>query len=98
MKDYAKTFYKSAAWKKCRAAYLKRVGGLCERCLKVGRITPAVIVHHKIYIAPENINNLRITLDPENLEALCMECHNREHFGDGKRYVVDDLGRVTALE
>ena len=24
-----------------------------------------------------------IALNPDNLEALCLDCHNREHFGTG---------------
>lgn len=32
-KEFAKSFYKSKAWKRCRAMYAASVGGLCERCL-----------------------------------------------------------------
>ena len=97
MKEYAKAFYKSTAWEQTRAAYLKSVGGLCERCLKKGLIVPAVIVHHKIYLDANNVNDPEITTNPEHLEALCLACHNAEHFGGGydKRYQVDELGRVT---
>ena len=41
-------FYKSKQWQLCRESYLASVGRLCEECLKNGRITPAVIVHHKV--------------------------------------------------
>lgn len=97
MKEYAKAFYKSTAWEQTRRAYLKSVGGLCERCLKKGLIVPAVIVHHKIYLDANNVNDPEITTNPEHLEALCLACHNAEHFGGGydKRYQVDELGRVT---
>lgn len=97
MKEYAKGFYKSKTWQKTRAAYIKSVGGLCERCLKKGLYSPAVIVHHKTYITPENINNPEITLSWSNLEAVCRECHEQEHKGIEKRYKVDELGRVSAL-
>lgn len=98
MKEYAKGFYKSSAWKKLRDSYLKEVGGLCERCLKQGLYTPAVIVHHKDYISPENITDPDITLSAENLEALCQTHHNREHRGSVSRYVIDSTGKVSALE
>lgn len=98
MKPYAKAFYRSAAWEACRKAYIKSVGGLCERCLKAGRYTPAVIVHHIIYLTPENINDPRVTLNFANLEALCQECHNREHTGRRRRYTLDSMGRATAEE
>ena len=70
--------YKSRAWLKCRAAYLASKFYVCERC---GR--PATIVHHKRYVTPENVSDPSVTLNPENLEALCLDCHNAEHFGTG---------------
>ncbi len=49
-KDWAKAFYKSAAWQKCRDSYIaKRIaadGGLCEECQE----ELGYIVHHKIRI------------------------------------------------
>ena len=56
MKPFAESFYKSQAWKKCRAAYAKYRGGLCESCFADGIITPGVIVHHKVHITPANIH------------------------------------------
>lgn len=52
--------------------------GICERCG-----APARIVHHREYITPENINDPDITLNWDNLEALCQDCHNKEHFVAG---------------
>lgn len=96
MKPYAEEFYKSLAWKECRAAYLKSVGGLCERCLRDGKYTAAVIVHHKVNITPENICDPTVTLNWGNLEAVCRLCHAAEH-GKEKRFTVDPFGRVTIL-
>ena len=97
-KDYAKSFYNSLAWKTCREAYKKSVGGLCERCLKKGLFTPAYMVHHKTHITPENISNPDITLNWENLEALCYDCHIEEHNrGRNRRYKVDANGKVIFL-
>lgn len=36
-------------------------------------------VHHKIPLTPNNINDVNVTLNPENLIYLCKECHNKEH-------------------
>lgn len=82
-KEYAKSFYKSKAWEDCREAYISHIGGLCERCLKrtPKRYVPGKIVHHIIYITPENINDPNITLAWDNLEYLCQDCHNIEHHG-----------------
>ena len=71
-------FYHSPQWRRARAAYLEYRHHICERC---GR--PANFVHHKLHITPENVNDPSVTLDPDNFEALCHECHNAEHFGSG---------------
>lgn len=71
-------FYKSRRWKKCRAAYLSQ-HPLCERCLKKGIATAAEHVHHIIELNENNYEDPLISLNPENLEALCFECHREEH-------------------
>lgn len=55
---------------------------MCARCLAQGRIEPAVIVHHKIHLNQENVHDPSISLNFKNLEGLCRDCHNKEHFGD----------------
>jgi 5-methylcytosine-specific restriction endonuclease McrA len=74
-REFAKRFYRSSAWRKCRQSYFNTQHGLCERCEQ-----PGLIVHHKIYISPDNINDVSVTLNHENLELLCQDCHNKEHF------------------
>lgn len=91
-----KRFYKTAAWKKCRAAYISKVGGLCERCLKRGYYVPGYIVHHKEYIDLTNVTDPNVLLSFDNLEYLCMDCHNQEHHGEKKRYIVCADGSVVA--
>lgn len=76
MKPFAKKFYKSLAWKKCRATYIPKVFGLCEHCDE-----PGYIVDHIVEITPENINDPNITLNHENLQYLCLPCHNKKTFG-----------------
>lgn len=78
MKPFAKPFYTSAKWRNTQKAYMKSRHYVCERC---GR--PAEIVHHKIWLNPTNINNPDITLNWDNLEALCRTCHQHEHFIKG---------------
>ena len=94
MKEFAESLYKSRRWQETRRAYLSSVGGLCERCLAKGLYHPAVIVHHKVYLTAENINNAAVALDWRNLEALCRECHEKEHSGSTRRYKVDEDGKV----
>ncbi|WP_461213859.1 HNH endonuclease signature motif containing protein [Lacticaseibacillus sp. GG6-2] len=79
-REISEPFYHSKAWRQCRAAYIDSVGGLCERCLKRGIIKPGYIVHHKHYITKDNINDPNVTLNWDNLEYLCFDCHQQEHF------------------
>ena len=73
-KEWAKAFYNSPAWKKCRWTFMDTKHWTCERCSN-----PAQITHHKEYLTPLNINNPKVTLSWSNLEALCQDCHNKEH-------------------
>ena len=85
-------FYTTRTWRSCRASFLKERGGLCEICLGKGLIVPAVHVHHKTPITPETIGNPAVTLNHENLMALCEECHAEQHRK--KRWRCDAFGRV----
>ena len=85
-------FYTTTAWRKARKAVLDGHGGLCQICFSKGLIEPAVHVHHKVHLTPENIDNPMIALDSSNLMALCEECHAEQHRC--KRWRVDALGHV----
>lgn len=85
-------FYTTRAWRRCRDTFLASRGGLCEVCLKKGLIEPATDVHHKIHLTADNVGNPEISLNPDNLMALCEECHQEQHRT--KRWRCDALGRV----
>jgi len=76
MKEWARWFYLSKSWIQTRNAYMSSKYGMCERCTR-----PAEIVHHKIWLTRHNINDPNITLNWNNLEALCRTCHAIEHEG-----------------
>lgn len=61
------------AWEKARSSYLA-THPLCEDCDKRGLVEPAVMVHH---IKPLSEGGKR--LDPDNMQALCNRCHERQH-------------------
>lgn len=90
-RDFAYEFYNSGAWKRARSEYRKMAGKMCERCL----VQPGDIVHHKVELTPQNINDPRIALSYDNLELVCRNCHAEVH-GRAKRYTVDAFGRITA--
>ena len=79
--DFSKSFYQSTQWQDCRRAYIARVHGMCEHCLSKGKYNPGYIVHHKVTLTPGNINDPNITLNHEQLEYVCLDCHNEEHYG-----------------
>lgn len=87
-KFWAKSFYNSVAWLQIRHAYIISVNGLCERCISP---TPGYIVHHKIELNPTNINAPEITLNHENLEYVCIPCHNNIHFGSHEDITREDV-------
>lgn len=92
-KEYAEPFYKSTSWRKTRNSYFIKQCGLCERCGNSGKI-----VHHKIYITPKNINEPSITLNWDNLELLCQDCHNKEHISSDnidKSLMFDTEGNIV---
>lgn len=92
MKEWAEWFYKSKEWAQTRDAYMVAQHYLCERCGE-----PAKIVHHKIWLTPKNIHEQSITLCWDNLEALCQDCHNKEHHAKNvraKRYAFTADGEL----
>lgn len=97
MSEFNNPFYKTVAWKRCREAYAKSVGGLCERCLDKGMYVPGEIVHHKIHLTPKNITDPNVTLNFENLELLCAAHHAEEHQRLKKRYHIDENGHVVCI-
>lgn len=90
--------YNKRAWRRCRAAYTKSVGGLCERCLARGVVKAGVIVHHKVHLNEDNKNNPEVVYSFDNLELLCIECHNEEHMRKRRRYKIDETGAVFSTE
>jgi 5-methylcytosine-specific restriction endonuclease McrA len=60
----------------------------------MGIYVPATQVHHKIWLTEENINDPSVTLNLDNLEALCEVCHAKEHHaaidvGEDLRFDAD---------
>lgn len=91
-KEFSKAFYKSARWLKCRQSYIKSVNGVCERCGN-----PGYILHHKILLTPENINDPDVTLNFENLEFVCLQCHNMDDDNEhGEHDVTYTKYRVSS--
>jgi len=73
---------------------------LCERCKKFKKIKKAELVHHKISV-DEIIEKGGTGLEWDNLESLCICCHNAElqkKRGDVEKmqdvaYIMQQQGR-----
>ena len=99
MRSINQSFYKSKAWKDCRNSYIAQ-HSLCERCLAKGRIEAAYLVHHKIHLTEENVNDPTIALSFNNLESLCFDCHNKHHFGSKteRRWSFNENGELQVRD
>lgn len=62
-------------------------------CLKNGIYKAATLVHHIKPVTAENVHDPDITLNPENLMTLCVDCHAAIH--STRRYYIDENGNVT---
>lgn len=78
--EFAKAFYNSKEWQNVREGILMRDNYLCKKCGN-----PATQVHHIRHITPSNIGDVSITLNAENLIALCDDCHKDIHKEDAAR-------------
>ena len=93
-RDFAKSFYNSKKWQRARKLCISRNHGICERCGKAFA-SRKLIVHHKVYLNETNIHDENISLNQDNLELLCIDCHNEEHLHDNERIIYfDEQGKV----
>ena len=104
-----KEFYHSKAWQDVRKTIWLKQNLLCNRCKRpvyVDGISDPLpkekrligIVHHKEYLDTSNIYDKNITLGVDNLEGLCIGCHNKEHTQTSavrKDYMFDDEGNLV---
>lgn len=105
---YRKQFYHSKVWNQVRKNIWLKQNLLCNRCglpVYVDGISDYIpkenrrigIVHHKIYLDNINVYDDNIALDEDNLEGICITCHNKEHFktnGIRNNYLFDDDGNI----
>ena len=82
-------FYKSTVCQVARQIKYQEQNGKCERCGRVGEE-----VHHKIKLTVQNVIDPAISLNQENLELLCKDCHNKEHKRFTKEKEFDSDGNL----
>ena len=74
------SLYSSVRWQKFRA-WVRAERVLCERCRAAGRTTVGTHVHHLV----DPRDDPALALDPDNVQLLCLPCHNRTHGEQGRR-------------
>ncbi|MBU5214497.1 HNH endonuclease [Heyndrickxia oleronia] len=81
MAKYAilKSFYASDEWITLRLTLINERGNRCERCKELIPRSRDIIGHHKVELTPENVNDRNISLNPNLIELVCFDCHNKEH-------------------
>lgn len=80
-------FYHSKAWRDL--SYLLRLkSGKCQRCGRIADMKQ-LHAHHKVLLTPSNVNDVSISLNPDNIEILCNSCHDEEHnrFGYAEHHI-----------
>lgn len=83
-KDYNKLIH-TARWLRLRRDILTE-HPICERCEAEGFVTPATEVHHRkpVEYGINYAEKRRLMFDPDNLMALCHDCHVKEHTYMGR--------------
>ena len=81
--SHDKTYKKlinSTTWLKLRNGYIT-AHPLCEDCLAEGKVREAQEVHHVVPIesVQDEWSMRRLAYDPNNLRALCRDCHHAAH-------------------
>lgn len=87
-------FYTSKEWQEFRAVLITqrtRADGFVYDEVTGKRIVKAydIILHHKIELTLENVNDANITLNPENIQIVSFRTHNEIHnrFGKWTRHI-----------
>lgn len=92
-----KTFYRSKEWETLLSIIkLERIAtdGIiyCEHCGKPLIHKYDIIGHHKIELTEANVNDVNISLNPDNIALIHFKCHNEIHqrygYEQQKVYIV----------
>jgi adenylate kinase family enzyme len=87
--DVLHVFYNSKPWKELSYNLKIQRGGKCERCGNKPLYFSNLIGHHKVELNESNYLDRTISLNPDLIEIICLDCHNKEHkrFGYHKQHV-----------
>lgn len=87
--EWANKIYKSRAWIDLRQAIIAERGLRCQKCGRLLHNPADITADHIVELTPNNVNDPNIALNPDNVQLLCADCHNRKHqrFGHNQKRV-----------
>ena len=102
-------FYNSKLWNDVKNTIWLKQNLLCNRCGKpvyVDGLSEWIpkdkrrtgIVHHIVYLNDINISDENLTINEDNLEGLCKDCHEKEHHKNisvRDDYLFDENGNLV---
>ncbi|MFC4409433.1 HNH endonuclease [Chungangia koreensis] len=87
--EQKRKFYDSGKWRRLRTVAMERCNNECQRCRRNGLVTidtnefSEKAKRKKIQLVVHHIKELEdhpeLALDIDNLEVLCVSCHNEIH-------------------
>lgn len=76
---WQRKFYRDPAWEAVRVFVMDRADLRCESCGRLDDGTSQFVVDHIVEIDEKNKDDWNITLNPQNLQWLCADCHAKKH-------------------
>lgn len=96
-KQQKRKFYDSGEWKSIREQVKKRDNYECQECKRNGRVQTDTNEYSegakrkKIQLVVHHIKELEhhpeLALEIDNLETVCVDCHNKEHSRTFKKKI-----------
>jgi len=75
-----KQFYRGLEWQLFRQQIIFDRKPKCEYCGKIITESRHIQIHHTpIELTEANVNDVTISLNPDNVKIACHDCHNKEH-------------------
>jgi hypothetical protein len=81
-------FYCRKEWRDLSYSLKIKAAGKCTRCGETVLDFSQLIAHHKEELTEDNVDDPVITLNPDNVEVICFDCHNKEHRRFGHKQEV----------
>ncbi|SHI75528.1 hypothetical protein SAMN02745975_00540 [Geosporobacter subterraneus DSM 17957] len=86
--DVLHRFYCRKDWRDLTHSLKIERGGKCNRCSEIILDFRYLIGHHTIELTEDNVDDPNISLNPELIEIICLDCHNKEHRRFGHKQQV----------